>query len=291
MERVAILRLIWSRKFLLLAIIVLGISGVSAQSVTPQVTPEATAQATPETTPEAASAVEHLVPKILATYPHDPTAFTEGLFLSGGHFYESTGEYGQSTIREVDPTTGKVLESTALPAQVFGEGISQVGKQVFQLTWREGVGFVYDSSTLKLLGTFPYNDEGWGMCYDGMHLFTSNGSDQITERDATTFQAINMTQIHYQGLPIDQINELECVNDTIYANVWHTYDILRIDKASGNVTGLIDASNLLTAQQRNSLTSTEAVLNGIAYDSANDVFYITGKLWPWMFKVQFVPAA
>ncbi|HVU13271.1 MAG TPA: glutaminyl-peptide cyclotransferase [Phototrophicaceae bacterium] len=235
--------------------------------------------------------VELLVPKVLATYPHDPTAFTEGLFLADDHFYESSGQYGQSTMREVDPTTGKVLASTSLPAEDFAEGIALVGDHIFQLTWREGGGFIYDRATLKVTGTFQYNDEGWGMCYDGSHLYTSDGSDEITERTSDTLTSISAVTVRYQGLPVDQINELECVGDTLYANVWHTDEILRIDKATGTVTGLIDASGLLTADQRKSLTSPEAVLNGIAYNASDDTFFITGKLWPWMFKVQFVDAS
>ncbi len=261
-----------SRKFLLLLVLVIIFVGVNVSQA-------------------AVQPVEQLVPKVLATYPHDPTAFTEGLFLADDHFYESSGQYGQSTIREVDPTTGKVLESTSLPAEDFAEGIALVGDHVLQLTWREGSGFIYDRATLKVTGTFTYTDEGWGMCYDGSHLYTSDGSDEITQRASDTLESISAVTVRYQGLPVDQINELECVGDTIYANVWHTDEILRIDKATGTVTGLIDASGLLTADQRKSLTSPEAVLNGIAYDAADDTFYITGKLWPWMFKVQFVDAS
>ena len=240
---------------------------------------------------EFTSPVAHLVPHVLATYPHDPNAFTEGLFLAGGHLYESTGLNGQSTLREVDPTSGAVIKSVSLSPEDFGEGIAQVGSQIFQLTWQGHFGYIYDASTLTRLGTFPYNDDGWGMCYDGSHLYTSDGSDQLTERASDTLMPVGSVPVLYEGLPVDQINELECVDDSIYANVWHTNNILRIDKASGQVTALIDASNLLTAQQRSSLTSPEAVLNGIAYDPDHDDFYITGKLWPWMFEVQFVPAS
>ncbi len=233
--------------------------------------------------------VEHLVPQIISTRPHDPTAFTEGLFLADGKLYESTGLYGKSTIRTVDPQTGDVLHSVSLPAEDFGEGIALVGDRLLQLTWREDVGFVYNPDTLQLTDTFQYTDEGWGMCYDGTHLYTSDGSAQITERDAQTLAPLGTLDVLLDGQPVQQINELECVDDSIYANVWLTDNILRIDKASGRVTALIDASGLLTSDQRSTLDS-GAVLNGIAYDPQSGTFLITGKLWRWLFEVRFVPA-
>jgi len=227
---------------------------------------------------------------VISTRPHDPTAFTEGLTLVDGHLYESTGRYGQSTIREIDPQTGAIIHKVNLPATIFGEGISVVGDHLLQLTWKESIGYVYDKTTLKPLDAFPYNDEGWGMCYDGTSLYTSNGSSQITERDADTLAVIKKIDITLAGQPIDQLNELECVGDVIYANVWQTNNILRIDKASGLTTGLIDATSLITDAQRAALPS-GGVLNGIAYDPAHDDFLVTGKLWPWMFEVTFVPAS
>ena len=251
---------------------------------------ESTAEATAEATEAADQPLENLVPQIISTRPHDPTAFTEGLTLVDGHLYESTGRYGQSTIREVDPQTGKVINNINLPAQFFGEGISVVGDHVIQLTWKEGVRFVFDKTTLKPLDAYAYNDIGWGMCYDGTHLFTSNGSSQITERDADSLAVIEKIDVTLEGKPIDQLNELECVDDSIYANVWQTDKILKIDKASGRTTALIDASGLITSTQRAALPS-GGVLNGIAYDPAQDDFLITGKLWPWLFEVKFVPAS
>ncbi len=268
------MRLVWLRKHLLLLVLVIFTFAFAACD-----TIEAVFGVTP---------VAHLVPQIVATYPHDPTAFTEGLFLANGHLYESTGRYGLSTLREVDPATGEVLRSVNLPPQDFGEGISMVGDHILQMTWQEGIGFVYNADTFEVEGTFPYSDEGWGMCYDGDHLYTSDGSAQITERDANSLAAVNHLTVTLHDQPVTQINELECVGDSIYSNVWHTDNILRIDKASGQVTAVVDASNLLTPDQRASLTSSEAVLNGIAYDPAKQDYLITGKLWPWMFEVQFV---
>ncbi len=231
--------------------------------------------------------VEHLVPKVLATYPHDPKAFTEGLLLAGGHLYESTGEYGESTLREVEVETGKVLHQYTLPATAFGEGIALVAGQLYQLTWREGAAVVVDPATFQPVKVLPYTNDGWGMCYDGQLLYTSDGSDHITERTTERLASVGTLNVTLQGQPIDQVNELECVGASIYANVWHTDHILRIDKASGRVTALIDASGLITPEQRSTLDP-EAVLNGIAYDEATDTFLITGKRWPWMFRVQFV---
>lgn len=231
--------------------------------------------------------VEQLVPRVLSTRPHDSTAFTEGLLLDGGRLYESTGRYGQSTLREIDPQTGEILRGVNLPAQVFGEGIAIVGDQLLQLTWREGGGFIFNKDTFEFISVFEYTDEGWGMCYDGTYLYTTNGSAQITERDAETLAAVRMIDVLLEGEPIEQLNELECVGDVIYSNVWHSDDILRIDKASGRVTAVVDASGLLTDEQRATLDS-EAVLNGIAYDAEQGTFLVTGKNWPWLFEVEFV---
>ena len=230
---------------------------------------------------------EHLVPRVLATYPHDPNAFTEGLIYADGFLYESTGRYGESTLREVNLQTGAVQRQVDLPAADFGEGLALVGDHLWQWTWQEHSGFIYDRATFIPSGSFTFTSEGWGMCYDGEHLFTSDGSPLITMRDSETFAPITTVTVTLEQKPVQQVNELECVGDAIYANVWHTDNILRIDKLTGQVTALIDASQLLTPEQRSSL-STEAVLNGIAYDAQTDTFLVTGKLWPWLFEVQFV---
>ena len=231
--------------------------------------------------------VEQLVADVNAIYPHDPAAFTEGLLLDSGRLYESTGRYGQSTLREVDPETGSVLRSVSLTDNLFGEGIALVGDRLLQLTWREGAALIFDRATFSLLGTIAYADDGWGMCYDGEYLYTSNGSAAITRRDAETLALLGETTVVMDGQPVQQINELECVGDSIYANVWHTDNILRIDKSSGRVTALVDTTNLLTPEQRSTLGS-EATLNGIAHDAERGTFLVTGKLWPWLFEVEFV---
>lgn len=233
--------------------------------------------------------VEQLVPEVISVRPHDPTAFTEGLIYEDGLLYESTGRYGQSTLRQVDPATGQVKQQVALPAEVFGEGLAAVGDQLIQLTWQEDTSYRYDLQTLALLSTSPYPDEGWGMCSDGTYLYTSDGSPFITVRTADSLAAIRQIRVTLNSVLVSQINELECVGPSIYANVWHTDSIMRIDKATGRISAVIDASGLITPEQRASLTA-EAVLNGIAYDPDSDTFLVTGKLWPWLFEVRFVPA-
>ncbi len=262
-----------------------------AQSESPTATaahrPAVTATVEPSLSPtEPVEPVEQLVPRVISTRPHDPTAFTEGLLLDDGRLYESTGRYGQSTLREVDPQTGAILGGVNLPDQVFGEGIAVVGDHLLQLTWREGGGFIFNKDTFEFISVFEYQDEGWGMCYDGTYLYTSNGSAQITERDAETLAAVRSIDVLLENEPIDQLNELECVGDVIYSNIWHSDNILRIDKASGRVTAVIDAAGLLTDEQRATL-DTEDVLNGIAYDAEQDTFLLTGKNWPWLFEVEF----
>jgi glutaminyl-peptide cyclotransferase len=233
--------------------------------------------------------VEHLVPRIISVRPHDPNAFTEGLLLVDGLLYESTGRNGQSSLREVDPETGEVLRGVRLPDEYFGEGIALVGDRILQLTWLEGIGFIFDRDTFALVDTFPYSAEGWGMCYDGEHLYTSDGSPVITQRDAETLAPLATRTVLLEGQPVEEINELECVDESIYANVWHTDNILRIDKATGRVTAVIDAFSLLTPEQRSTL-GREATLNGIAYDADAGTFLLTGKLWSWLFEVEFIPA-
>jgi len=231
--------------------------------------------------------IEDLVPKIISVMPHDTSAFTEGLILDHGTFYESTGQYGQSTLRQVDPQTGKVLRAIRLPDVAFGEGLALVGDRLIQLTWKEHTAFVYNRDTFDLIQTFSYTGEGWGLCFDGQDLYMSDGSSTITERDPQTFAPLRQIAVTEGGQPVVNLNELECVGDSLYENVWLTDTIVQIDKATGNVTEAIDAAGLLTPQER----SRADVLNGIAYDPNHQTFFITGKYWPWVFEVVFVPKA
>ncbi|GAB4509840.1 MAG: hypothetical protein OHK0046_05560 [Anaerolineae bacterium] len=230
--------------------------------------------------------VETLVPDIISTRPHDPDSFTQGLLLHEGVFYESAGNYGESDVRRVDPETGEVLAIFELPDNFFAEGLALVNNLLYQITWREGTAIVYDLETLQPLGTYQYTGQGWGLCYDGEYLYMTDSTSVISVRDPDTFNVVNQIPVTLRGEPVNELNELECVGDDIYANVWRTDYIMRIDKATGAVTARIDAAGLLTEEER----AQADVLNGIAYDPENDVFYITGKDWPKLFEVRFVPA-
>ena len=222
-------------------------------------------------------------PVFLGALPHDPQAFTQGLVLGDGVFYESTGLYGESTVRIVDPATGQVIRSRSLEDGFFGEGLELVGDRLIQLTWREGTAFIWDAETLAPLGTFSYEGEGWGLCAQEDRLVMSDGSSRLTFRDPTTFEPLGGVEVLRSGEPVERINELECVEDLVYANVWQTEEIVVIDPGTGRVVGHIDASSL-----RGRLGSTDGtdVLNGIAYDPGDGSFYLTGKLWPSIFQVR-----
>ncbi len=213
------------------------------------------------------------------------------MLLHGGTFYESSGEYGTSNLRQADPKTGAVLRELPLPAKYFAEGLALThDNRLVQLTWKEQTAFVYNPDTFARIGTFSYSGEGWGLCYDNdsRTFYMSNGSASLAERDSKTFDVTRQIPVTLDGQPILNLNELECVGDPVYANVWLTDQIMRIDKKTGNVTGVIDASGLISAAER-AQAGTNGVLNGIAYDPQTQTFYITGKLWPWIFDVQFVP--
>jgi glutaminyl-peptide cyclotransferase len=238
------------------------------------------------------SEVEEWTVEVVAEYPHDALAYTQGLVYREGVLYESTGRSGQSTLREVNIETGEALRVHAVNEAFFAEGLALVDDVAIQLTWTTGYAFVYDLATFETLAVFFYPTEGWGLCYDGEFLYMSDGSANIFKRDAHFFRLIETIPVTMNGEPVDQINELECTSDGIFANVWKSNDILQIDKASGNVTARIDASGLLSEEERAALAedpNESAVLNGIAYDSDKDVFYVTGKLWPTLFEVRFVP--
>lgn len=225
------------------------------------------------------------VPEVLETYPHDATAFTQGLLLEDGHFYESTGIYGQSTLREVIPETGEVLREVALPEEYFAEGLTLVDDYLIQITWQEGTAFVYDLETFEQTDTFTYEGEGWGICYDGAQIVMSDGSANLTMRDPETFEAQDTVEVTLDGQPVTMLNELECVDGFVYANIWRSDTIVKIDE-SGKVVEEIDASGLLTDAERAQMVQ-DAVLNGIAYDAEAGTFFLTGKLWPKMLEVRF----
>ena len=261
-----------------------GILGAAACEATGRAAPAPAAPPAATAAGEQRLGTERLRVQIVQTYPHDPNAFTQGLVLAGGRLFESTGLEGRSSLREVDLATGRVLRRLDVPAPVFAEGLALVGTRLFQITWKHETVYTYDRDTFKKGPTFPYSGEGWGLCHNGQELVMSDGSARLTFRGPETFRAMREVVVRDAGQPVDQLNELECVGPQVYANVWMTDRIVRIDPKTGAVTATIDASNLLPAAERYGTD----VLNGIAHDPSNDTFLITGKLWPRLFRVRFV---
>ncbi len=222
--------------------------------------------------------------EVVSVRPHDPSAFTQGLRLHQGWLYESTGRYGESTLRRVDPATGTIVDRVELAADVFAEGLELVDDKLLQLTWKEQRVFVWAVDGFHELDELTYAGEGWGLCYDGAQLLMSDGSNRLAIRDPVTFEMLDTLDVTLDGLPLDRLNELECVDDRVYANVWETDEIVVIDRNTGVVSARIDASGLLDPDESDDAD----VLNGIAYDRESERFLITGKLWPKLFEVRFV---
>ena len=221
---------------------------------------------------------------IVHTYPHDRTAFTEGLFYLGGFLYESTGLEAHSTIRKVRLETGEVLEKRDIPAQYFGEGIVNWKHRLVSLTWKAHVGFVYDLKTFKPERRFDYEGEGWALTQDGTQIYMSDGTSDIRVLNPDTLLATRRIGVTLDGKPIRNLNELEWVNGEIYANVWQTNWVVRIDPHDGRVVGAINLSGLL--RPADIVPGQTDVLNGIAYDAAHDRLFVTGKNWPKLFEVR-----
>ncbi|HEU0015859.1 MAG TPA: glutaminyl-peptide cyclotransferase [Longimicrobium sp.] len=217
------------------------------------------------------------------TYPHDPQAFTQGLLWRNGELLESTGRYGESSLRRVELETGRVIQKVDLPRQYFAEGMALLRDSIYQLTWREGVAFVYDVATLRQTGQRAYTGEGWGLTTDGTSLIVSDGSHTLTFVDPATFAMQRAINVLDGGEPVYDLNELEFVRGEIWANVWHRSDIVRIDPQTGTVKGRIDLSAILPPEVRGNL---EAVPNGIAFDEAGGRLFVTGKLWPRLYEVR-----
>ncbi len=312
-----------------------------SSSVSPPTTSPPPATSSPPPAPEQ---IELLVPEVLAVYPHDASAFTQGLLIKDGRLFESTGLWDESSIREIDLATGQVLRNLLLvdaelpdSRSLFAEGLALVEDDLLiQLTWQAGLAFVWDLETFDQTArpsqVFNYgpDQQGWGICYDGSRLAMSDGSDTLQFRNPETFDLIGEPlEVRLIGVPVELLNELECVGDDVWANVWFTDEIVRIDANTGKVTAVVDASVLAAAAQLGCADSqsgfqesdansqarsqapdipaellaalppdlacpqdrSDAVLNGIAYDEIRDVFLLTGKLWPVIFEVRFVPAA
>lgn len=230
---------------------------------------------------------ERLRAEVLETLPHDVNAFTQGLEIAHGTLYESTGRVGLSSVVAIDLTTGHENARVKLPAPMFGEGITVTDNALWQITWKDGVAIKRNPYNLRERRTFKYSGEGWGICHQSEddRLVMSDGTDKLTFRDPDTFAVTGTVRVRSGGTSVSQLNELECVDDLVYANVWQTDTILRIDPERGRVTGEIDASGLLTPEQRTNAD----VLNGIAAVPGSEAFFITGKLWPHIFRVRFTP--
>ena len=236
------------------------------------------------TSESSTSDVSSLRVEVLREIPHDTSAFTQGLLWHEGKLYESTGQYGESDLRRVDPTSGAVERRIDLALSIFGEGLARVGRRLIQLTWKSEIALVYDLDTFESQDEFSYAGEGWGLSFDGRRLIMSDGSARLSFRDPQTFDETGSLRVTLRGLTFRNLNELEWAEDSIYANVWLQDVIVRIDPQSGEVTGLIDAVDLLSPSESRGVD----VLNGIAYNPESRTFYITGKLWPKMFEVRFV---
>jgi len=222
--------------------------------------------------------------EVLREFPHERDAYTQGLVWWNGNLFESTGREAESTLRRLDPETGRVEQRIDIPAQYFGEGLALVDQRLIMLTWRAQRAFAFERDSFQLLDTYRYQGEGWGLCYDNERLVMSDGSDRLAFRDPITFELIGEQRVRLRGQPLYELNELECVDGAIYANVWTEDFIVRIDPATGLVTDYINAAGLLRGGD---LIGSE-VLNGIAYNPNAQTFYITGKWWPKMFEVRFV---
>lgn len=231
------------------------------------------------------AAVESLGVRVHRVVPHDPDAYTQGLVWWQGRLYESTGRRGRSELRRIDPTTGKVERRVPISKLFFGEGLAHDGERLVMLTWHAEQAFVFGLRDLDRRGTFRYRGEGWGLCHRGGSFVMSDGSARLVFRDNDSFAVLGSVGVTRDGRPVHHLNELECVGGAVYANVYRREMIVRIDGGSGRVTGVVDASGLLGADE----AAAADVLNGIAHVPETGRFFITGKLWPKMFEVTFVP--
>ncbi|NWG71858.1 MAG: glutaminyl-peptide cyclotransferase [Parvularculaceae bacterium] len=226
--------------------------------------------------------------EVVAVYPHDSSAFTQGLFFKDGALFESTGLEGASTLRRVKLETGEVLQKASLPPGVFGEGVAPFGDKILALTWRHGTGFVYDAETFREVSRFTYVGEGWGLTSDGKRLIMSDGTDVLRILDPSSFAQTGRIQVVHKGKPLRNLNELEWIDGEIFANVWMTDYIVRINPETGEVVGVIDAKALRAklVAEFGPAHGPDAVLNGLAWDAEGRRLFVTGKMWPRLFEVR-----
>jgi glutaminyl-peptide cyclotransferase len=220
--------------------------------------------------------------EVVNNFPHDPGAFLQGLVWHNG-FFESTGQFGRSSLRRVEYPTGKVLQQVNLDSQYFGEGLTMVDDRLIQLTWQSHRGFVYDRDSFKQLREFKYDTEGWGLTYDGKSLILSDGTDVLTFINPDSFKPTRKLSVKFNGTALRDLNELEYIDGEVWANVWHTNRIVRIDPGSGQVKSYLNLAGILPEDE---ISDPEAVLNGIAYDAQGKRIFVSGKLWPRIFEIR-----
>ena len=225
--------------------------------------------------------------RVVHSFPHDPDAYTQGLLYDNGFLYESTGQYGQSSLRKVELETGTVVQLHQLDDRFFAEGLALFGNRLLQLTWLANKGFAYRLDSFEQLAEFAYPTEGWGLTYDGELLVMSDGSATLYFRDPFTFAEVSRITVAAQGRPVSQLNELEWIAGEVFANIWQTDTIARIDPTTGQVAGWIDLTGLLSDADRRG--SNAEVLNGIAYDSGGERLFVTGKQWPKLYQIELIP--
>lgn len=269
-----------SSLLIILAVIILG--GIAYYVLRPEAQPADAIPAVPD------PLVQNLGYEVLNTYPHDPACYTQGLLINAGLFYESCGLYGQSSLRKVDPASGEVLAESKLEDTYFAEGLVLLEGKLYQLTWRENTGFIYDAKNLELLGTFHYQTQGWGLTTDGSSLILSDGSNTLYWLDPGTMQVVRQVNVSYQQQSVEYLNELEYIDGIIFANIYLTDTIAAINPEDGSVVSLIDLTGLRPEQNRDVQGE---VLNGIAYDSATGKLYVTGKNWPSLYEIRLLPQA
>ena len=276
-----------SAPFLAVAALLAGCGGEASRTPDTAATQPPTTPGTPTTPTPATPTTPGGTPiyngVVVERLPHDPQAFTQGLFFVNGQLYETTGMEGQSELRKVDLRTGAVQLRRGVPAPYFGEGSVALDGRLYQLTWKNQRAFVYDLATFAPRDTLTYTGEGWGLTTDGTSLFMSDGTARLRVLDPRTFAVRRTIDVTDKGSPVSQLNELEWVDGEIYANVWQSEQLARIDPKTGNVTGWIDLTNILPASQR---TGKEDVLNGIAYDTTTRKLYVTGKWWGTLFEIR-----
>jgi len=267
------LRLLW---WMLLAVCLASCDAPQSQ--------EAQAQSSPAVPTSAvnARAIPVAAARMVKTYPHDPNAFTQGLEFYDGHLYESTGRTGQSTLRECVLETGQVLRRVSLPPQEFGEGLTIFRGKIYQLTWLSKKGFIYDLHSFKTIGEFPYESEGWGLTHNDQSLIMSDGTNRLQFLDPVSFAVTRTLEVYAGNEAVTNLNELEYIRGEIWANIWHSSRIARIDPRRGQVSSWINLALLVTKEQR----GPEDVLNGIAYDAKSDRLLVTGKDWPEIIEIK-----